>query len=518
MSNGQCYRFVLTGADRVGNTASLSTVVMVDTTAPSTPSVVFSGLSAGNTYDQGNGNLWYRPSAGGTFTVTATGSTDLETDIKNGNAGYTFSSLAGFTSTTQTGNALSVAFDGSSTGGANYSVVSTNNAGTDSSPAAFSVTADTTDPTAGLLSIAPYSASLTVAIGESDFTDAQSGIAGNVLTRSNPLSPSAGSCPGTGYSGATAVPVSSGSATDTVPTDGKCYEYALTGTDRVGNVATYTTIVLVDTTPATGGTVDAPNGPTSLAKISVDWNPGSDAESGISTIDVQRADATVSGGACGSFGSFSTIVTNAVASPIVDSGVSAGNCYQYRIVVTNRAGVTATFTSSAITQLTNASPIGVAGSPAGTYLSGTKLYLGPSATTFGLQLTSVGGNGVTAATWSSSAGSLTGAGGTSNASPFASPAYTWNQVAPLNTSITVTRQPTNTVDTLNVESDTTAPTGTINQPNGVVASHSVPVSTSGVADGQSGVASNAIMRAEAPLVGSTCGAWSAFQTVALTGG
>jgi hypothetical protein len=518
VSNGHCYRFVLTGTDRVGNVASVSTVVMVDTTAPSTPSVVFSGLSGGNTYDDGNGTLWYRPSAGGTFTVTATGSTDLETDIESGNAGYTFSPLAGFTSTAQTGNTFAVTFDSSSTGGGSYSAVSTNNAGVDSSPAAFSVTSDTTDPTGGLLSIAPYSSSLTVAIGEADFTDAQSGIAGNVLTRSNPLSPSAGSCPGTGYSGGPAVPVSGGTATDTVPADGKCYEYTLTGTDHVGNVATYTTIVLVDTTPPTGGTVDAPDGLTSLTKVSVGWNAGSDPESGISTVDVQRADATLSGATCGAFGSFNTIVTNASASPIVDGAVSAGNCYEYRIVVTNRAGVTATFAASSVTKLTSASPIALAGSSAGTYLSGTTLYLGPSATTFGLQLTNVGANGVTRATWSSTAGSLTGAGGVSNTSPFTSATYTWDQVAPLNTSITVTRQPTNTVDTLDVESDTTEPTGTINQPNGVVSARSVPVSTSGVADGQSGVASVQIMRADAALVGSTCGTWSAFQPVTLTGG
>ena len=48
--------------------------------------------------------------------------------------------------------------------------------------------------------------------------------------------------------------------TDTVLADG-CYEYTLTGTDRVGNVATYQTIVLVDTTGPTGGSISYVDGP-----------------------------------------------------------------------------------------------------------------------------------------------------------------------------------------------------------------------------------------------------------------
>ncbi|MES1248353.1 MAG: invasin domain 3-containing protein, partial [Actinomycetota bacterium] len=520
VSNGNCYRFTLTGTDNVGNTASISTVVKVDTTPPTTPSVSFSGLSAGNTYDDGNGKLWYRPSAAGTFTVTASGATDPETDIKSGNAGYTFSTLSGFLSSTQTGNHVDLTFDGSSNGGGAYSVVATNNAGVDSSPAPFTVAADSTAPTNGLLSINPWSSSLTVSIGEQDFADAGSGIAGNVLTRSNPLPATNGTCPANGYSGSTNVALSGGAATDTVPTDGSCYEYTLTGTDNVGNSATYQTIVLVDTTPATGGMVEAPDGLTSLDKISVDWNAGTDPQSGVSQVDVLRADASLSGSTCGAFGGFNTIVTNASTNPIVDSSVSAGNCYQYEIRVKNGAGVWATFTSSATTKLTNASPIAVASTAGHTYLAGSTLWMGPGASTFGLQLTGVGANGVDTADWSATAGSLSGTAVTANTGAFPSSTYTWDGTSPLSATITVTRQPTASVDSLTVQSDTTAPSGSIVYANGPNTTHSVPVSTSGVGDGESGVAGVQILRSQTTLTGSTCdtASWTAFAPVTLSGG
>src|SRR6185437_8909639 len=200
--------------------------------------------------------LFYRPSNGGTFTVNANGATDPETGIKPGNAGYSFSALSGFASTAQTGNRLDVTFDSSSTGSGADSVAATNNAGVGSSATAFTVAADAAAPTGGALSINPFSGSLTVSIGETPFADAASGIASDVLTRSNPQAPSAGVCPGSGYTGSIPATLS-----DTVPTDGQCYEYRLTATDNVGNVATYDAIVLVDTTGPTGGSIQYVDGP-----------------------------------------------------------------------------------------------------------------------------------------------------------------------------------------------------------------------------------------------------------------
>src|SRR5205823_4397145 len=203
VSNGNCYRFTLTATDHVGNAAMLTTTVKVDTTAPVAPAVSFSGLSNGNTYASGS-TLYYRPSAGGTFTVVAGGASDPETGIKAGNAGYSFSALVGFISAVQSGNAVAVTFDGSSNGGGAQSVSAVSNAGVAAAATAFTLTPDAGAPTGGVLSIPPYSSSTTVTIAKTDFTDGVSGIAGNMVTRSDPLAPTgSGGCPAGGYTGST---------------------------------------------------------------------------------------------------------------------------------------------------------------------------------------------------------------------------------------------------------------------------------------------------------------------------
>src|SRR5262249_40140440 len=158
------------------NVTTVQTTVKVDTTAPVAPTVVFAGTSAGNTSVSGS-TLYYRPSASGAFTVNANGASDPETGITAGNAGYTFASMPGFLSTVQTGNRVAVTFDGSSTGTGTFSVAATNNAGVSSTSASFSVVKDAVAPVNGLLSINPYAGGYSVAIAETPFTDADSGIA-----------------------------------------------------------------------------------------------------------------------------------------------------------------------------------------------------------------------------------------------------------------------------------------------------------------------------------------------------
>jgi hypothetical protein len=515
VANGNCYLFSITATDNVGNVTTAHTTVKVDTTAPVAPGISFTGASAGNTFVSGS-TLYYRPSVGGTFTVNATGASDPETGI----AGYAFSTLSGFAGATQNGNHVDVTFDGSSTGGGAYTVVANNNAGVSSTPATpFSIAKDSTAPSGGLLSINPYSGSLSIAIAKTDFTDAGSGIASNAVTRSNPQTPVAGACPVGGYTGANAVTLPN----DTVPADGECYQYTLTGTDNVGNAGAYSTNVLVDTTGPAGGSVAYANGASSLSAISIDWNAGTDAESGIAQVRVDRASASVTGGACGSLGGFSTIVTNATVSPVVDSAVSAGNCYAYRIVVTNNAGVSSTFTSASVTQLTAAVPFQIANTiPSGASLQGSTLYLGAAAANqpWKLQLTTDGGNGVTQATWQGKSGSPLSSAPITDATPtsvpFNSGVYTWDGT-PVNDTIQLTRDPGAQVDLVRVVSDLVDPTGLITYANGAYASHSVHITTS-ASDADSGVASTQVQRASAPLTGATCGSWTGYADVTLNGG
>src|SRR5262249_38069794 len=151
-----------------------------------------------------------------------------------------------------------------------------------------------------------------------------------------------------------------------------------------------------------------------------------------------------------------------------------------------------TFTSPAVAKITSASPITTDNTnPAGVYLGGTTVYVGPVAANlpWKLQLTSVGQNGVTTADWQGKSRSLSSApaaGTTASSAPFQSGVYQWDGTAPLNDSISVTRNPSGTVDTVSVISDTANPTGSVSYPNAVVTSHSVPVSTT-AGDGGSGV-------------------------------
>ncbi len=56
-----CYRYKLTGTDNAGNSASVTTTVKVDTTAPSTPALAFSGLSSNTYYNASTNTLYFRP-------------------------------------------------------------------------------------------------------------------------------------------------------------------------------------------------------------------------------------------------------------------------------------------------------------------------------------------------------------------------------------------------------------------------------------------------------------------------
>ena len=86
--SGKCYRYRELLSDNVGNqgTSGASNVAKIDSSAPSTPTLSFSGLSA-NAYWDGS-TLYFRPAAGGTFTVTAS-----STDGQSGIGSYTFGTL-----------------------------------------------------------------------------------------------------------------------------------------------------------------------------------------------------------------------------------------------------------------------------------------------------------------------------------------------------------------------------------------------------------------------------------------
>ena len=251
VASGHCYLLTLTGTDNVGNTASISTTVMVDTTAPSAPTgIAFSALT--NAYYPGAGStVYFKGGSAGGFTATASGATDADTGI----SGYNYGAVAG----AGWANASGVySFTGISPTGTG-AVTATNNAGLTGSSASFTAQSDSTAPSGGAFTANSIAASgagtssylnsgTTLTINSrTDYTDGGSGLSSSTLTMQT------GTLSGNSCSAYGAPATIVGTTSQTVAS-GHCYLLTLTGTDNVGNAASISTTVMVDTT--------APSAPT----------------------------------------------------------------------------------------------------------------------------------------------------------------------------------------------------------------------------------------------------------------
>ncbi|HVP76251.1 MAG TPA: hypothetical protein VMS63_09530, partial [Gaiellaceae bacterium] len=267
VAGGNCYLLTLTGTDNVGNTATVSTTVKVDTTAPSAPTgVSFAGMT--NAYYPGSGTtVYFQGGSAGGFTATASGSTDAETGV----TGYNYGAIAGagwvnvgggaytFTAASPTGTGSATASNPAGLTGAGTSFTAQSDS---TAPAGGAFTANGTAATGGGTSSYLNSGTTLTLSGRSDYTDGGSGLASSTLTiKSATLS--GNSC---GSYGAPSTIV--GTTSQTVAS-GNCYLLTLTGTDNVGNTASVSTTVKVDTT--------APSAPTgiSFAGMTNAYYPGS---------------------------------------------------------------------------------------------------------------------------------------------------------------------------------------------------------------------------------------------------
>jgi hypothetical protein len=119
--------------------------------------------------------------------------------------------------------------------------------------------------------------------------------------------------------------------------------------------ATAFTMVADDAAPS-GGTVTYTDGDTTGPSLSVSFTTGTDAGSGLVATSglLQRAEAPLVAGTCGTFGSFTTVTDGAnPTSPVVDEDVTAGHCYQYHYLQSDNLGNQATYTSTAVAQLSS---------------------------------------------------------------------------------------------------------------------------------------------------------------------
>ena len=235
---GNCYRYRELLSDNVGNqgTSAASNNAKVDTTAPSTPSLAFGALSP-NAYYDGSGTLYVRPSAGGTFTVTAS-----STDAQSGIGSYTFGTLnsnggANFGGS-QTGDHFDYTFGASTTAPSTVRTVSsTNGAGTGSANATYSLAADTTAPSVTAPTVpGGYYTSNSVPVTKNGGSDGGSNVDASTSTLERDAATltngACGSFPGSWST----VTLSAGN--DTTVTNGHCYEYRELLSDHVGNQGT----------------------------------------------------------------------------------------------------------------------------------------------------------------------------------------------------------------------------------------------------------------------------------------
>ena len=76
VQSGKCYRYRLLESDRVGNVSAASAAsgaAQVDLNGPTQPSLAYTGLTSASVTGS---NVFYRAGVSGSFTVTASGSTD----------------------------------------------------------------------------------------------------------------------------------------------------------------------------------------------------------------------------------------------------------------------------------------------------------------------------------------------------------------------------------------------------------------------------------------------------------
>ena len=143
----------------------------------------------------------------------------------------------------------------------------------------------------------------------------------------------------------------------TISTEGTTY-FRYASKDLAGNVQdTISRTVKIDKTAPSGGSITYTNGYYTTASVPITYTLGTDTGSDLNTASgkIQRASATLSGGVCGSFGSFTNLVTEFDGS-YTDTSVASGNCYKYQYVIADNVGNSATYTSDNIAKVDTVAP------------------------------------------------------------------------------------------------------------------------------------------------------------------
>jgi hypothetical protein len=124
-----------------------------------------------------------------------------------------------------------------------------------------------------------------------------------------------------------------GAATTSSPT------VVVTGRDVIGNSAVTNLTFTNDITAPPTGTLGYLNGYQPGRSVTVTFTTGTDAGSGVTTRQLQRAHTTLTNGTCGStYSTFINVGPALPTSPYVDTGVVNRLCYVYRYVTSDAVG------------------------------------------------------------------------------------------------------------------------------------------------------------------------------------
>jgi prepilin-type N-terminal cleavage/methylation domain-containing protein len=149
-------------------------------------------------------------------------------------------------------------------------------------------------------------------------------------------------------------------------TTANCYQYYVSAVNGAGTTGTSSTsptaATKVDTTSSGIPTITYTDGYNTSGTQSITFS-ASDTQSGIASYTIYRRSATLTSGSCGAYGSWASQGTQ--TSPYSDTTMGSGNCYQYYVIATNGAGLTASSTTSptAATKVDTSAPTGLALNP-----------------------------------------------------------------------------------------------------------------------------------------------------------
>jgi Ca2+-binding RTX toxin-like protein len=138
--------------------------------------------------------------------------------------------------------------------------------------------------------------------------------------------------------------------------------------------------VTADSTAPTGGSVSYFNGGTNITSTNVAFVNGNDgAGSGIANRQLMRRQGILSGGICGSWGGFVVLgAANPASSPYNDTGLSDGNCYEYRYDVTDNVGNVVQYPSGSTLRVDMTAPSGTFSATPSSPFAGTVTLNGTS--------------------------------------------------------------------------------------------------------------------------------------------